>query len=89
MCDMVIIISGLPTSVLRKAAAKSREFEATYGKYRKVLSETNFLNQSWVDEITAIVQKLNNAATNLSCETVSDGSLMELQCKARKLLQQC
>jgi DNA mismatch repair protein MSH6 len=87
---MVIIISGLPTSVLQKAAAKSREFEATYGKYRKVLSETNSLNQSWVDEITTIVQKLNNAATNLSWEeTVSDGSLMELQCKARKLLQQC
>jgi DNA mismatch repair protein MSH6 len=76
--------------VLQKAAAKSREFEATYGKYRKALSETNSLNQSWVDEITTIVQKLNNAATNLSWEeTVSDGSLMELQCKARKLLKQC
>ncbi|WJX79846.1 DNA mismatch repair protein msh6 [Trifolium repens] len=83
-------LAGLPTSVLQKAAAKSREFEATYGKYRKALSETNSLNQSWVDEITTIVQKLNNAATNLSWEeTVSDGSLMELQCKARKLLQQC
>ncbi|XP_045796894.1 DNA mismatch repair protein MSH6 [Trifolium pratense] len=83
-------LAGLPTSVLQKAAAKSREFEATYGKYRNALPETNSLNQSWVDEITAIVQKLNNAATNLSREeTVSDGSLMELQCKARKLLEQC
>ncbi|CAK8544398.1 unnamed protein product [Lathyrus sativus] len=83
-------LAGLPTSVLQKAAAKSREFEASYGKYRNVASETNCLNQSWVDNIIGVVQKLNNAATNLSCdEAVSDSSLMKLQHKARKLLQQC
>lgn len=76
--------------MLQKAAAKSREFEASYGKYRNVTSETNCLNQSWVDKIIGVVQKLNNAATNLSCEeAVSDCSLMKLQHKARKLLQQC
>lgn len=83
-------LAGLPTSVLQKAAAKSREFEASYGKCRKGSSETNSLNQSWVDEIIVIIQKLNNTATNLSCqETVCDPSLRKLQRKARKLLQRC
>lgn len=76
--------------MLQKAAAKSREFEASYGKCRKGSSETNSLNQSWVDEIIVIIQKLNNTATNLSCqETVCDPSLRKLQRKARKLLQRC
>ncbi|TKY61722.1 DNA mismatch repair protein MSH6 [Spatholobus suberectus] len=83
-------IAGLPTSVLQKAAAKSREFEATYGKCRKVSSETNSPNKNWVDEITVIIQKLNNVATNLSCqETIWVRSLSELQDKARELMQRC
>ncbi|XP_052723779.1 uncharacterized protein LOC128193734 [Vigna angularis] len=39
-------IVGLPTSVLQKAASKSREFEASYGKCRKVSSETNSPNKT-------------------------------------------
>ncbi|KAG4916679.1 hypothetical protein JHK87_054236 [Glycine soja] len=79
-------IAGLPTSVLQKAAAKSREFEATYGKCRKVSTVTNSPNKNWVDEIAAIIQKLNNAATQ---ETICVGSLSELQDKARELMQGC
>ncbi|KAL2345471.1 hypothetical protein Fmac_006756 [Flemingia macrophylla] len=83
-------IAGLPTSVLQKAAAKSKEFEATYGKCRKVSTEANSPNKNWVDEIAVIVQKLNNAATNMSCqETICVGSLSELQDKARELMQRC
>ncbi|KHN43463.1 DNA mismatch repair protein Msh6-1 [Glycine soja] len=79
-------IAGLPTSVLQKAAAKSREFEATYGKCRKVSTVTNSPNKNWVDEIAAIIQILNNAATQ---ETICVGSLSELQDKARELMQGC
>ncbi|WP_204985566.1 hypothetical protein, partial [Escherichia coli] len=82
-------LAGLPTSVLQKAAAKSREFEATYGKCRKVSSEANTAN--WVDEIMVMIQKLNNAVTNLSSQekTICIGSLIELQGEARELLQRC
>ncbi|XP_027349607.1 DNA mismatch repair protein MSH6 [Abrus precatorius] len=83
-------LAGLPTSVLQKAAAKSREFEATYGKCRKKSKETNSANQNWFDKIAVIIQKLNNAATNLSCqETICVSSLRELQDKARELMQRC
>lgn len=83
-------IAGLPTSVLQKAAAKSREFEATYGKCRKVSSETNSSKKNWVDEIAVIIQKLNKAATDPSCqETNCVSSLSELQDKARELIQRC
>lgn len=81
-------ISGLPTSVLQKAAVKSREFEASYGKCRKVSSETNSPNKNWVDEITAIIRKLTEIATSLSCQkTLCVGSLRELQDKARESMQ--
>lgn len=73
--------------MLQKADAKSREFEATYGKYR---TEPNSSNQSWVDEIIVLVRKLNNAANNLSCEEmVSDHSIVKLQHEARELLERC
>lgn len=78
-------ISGLPTFVLRNAAAKSKEFEATYGKCRK---ETNLSTQDWVDEMIVIIQRFNNAARDLRCqETVCVSSLSELQGKASELLR--
>lgn len=86
----IIFIPGLPISVLQKAAAKSREFEATYGKCRKVSSETNSTNKNRVDEIAVIIQNLNNAAANLSCqETICVSSLIDIQNKARELMQRC
>ncbi|KAF7804917.1 DNA mismatch repair protein MSH6 [Senna tora] len=82
-------LAGLPTSVLQKAAAKSREFEATYGKHSKVSSENN-TNESWVDEMAVINKSLTNAATNLSFrENLCISSLSELQNKARALLLRC
>ncbi|ESW35166.1 hypothetical protein PHAVU_001G212500 [Phaseolus vulgaris] len=83
-------IAGLPTSVLQKAAAKSGEFEASYGKCRKVSSETNYPSKNWVDEIAAIIQKLTKVATNLSFqETLCIDFLRELQDKARESMQRC
>ena len=76
--------------MLQKAAAKSREFEATYGKCRNVSFETSSSNQDWVDEMIVVMKKLNKAATNLSSqEAICDSSLYELQGRARELLQRC
>ena len=83
------LISGLPTSVLQEAAAKSKDFEATYGKYRKLSPETSS-GHSWVDEMAIIIQNLADAARNLSCqEAICDSILSELQGRARVLLEQC
>ncbi|KAK4273269.1 hypothetical protein QN277_021706 [Acacia crassicarpa] len=81
-------LAGLPTSVLQKAAAKSREFEAAYGKHRKVsLKNKSRSNQSWADEM-AVIQKLINATTDLSFQgNIFDSCLGELHDKARALLQ--
>ncbi|XP_028797259.1 DNA mismatch repair protein MSH6 [Neltuma alba] len=80
-------LAGLPTSVLQKAAAKSREFEAAYGNRREVSPKNNASNQSWADEM-AVIQKLISATTNLSFqENFLDNSLIELHNKARALLQ--
>ncbi|KAF7818144.1 DNA mismatch repair protein MSH6 [Senna tora] len=81
-------IAGLPVSVLNKAAAKSREFESTYGKYRKAYSEKDSSDRNLVNEMVVIIQKLTNSATDLSCqESICSGSLTELQGRARELLQ--
>ncbi|KAJ7973051.1 DNA mismatch repair protein [Quillaja saponaria] len=82
-------LAGLPSSVLQKAAAKSREFEATYGRYRKGSFEN--CRSHLVDEMGVIMQKLFNLAANLSShesfDTLCIGSLSELQHKAGVLLQ--
>ena len=76
--------------MLQKAAAKSREFEASYGKCRKASSEAYSSNQNWVDEIIAMIQYLDCVALNLSCQdSICDSSLSELQGEARELLQRC
>ncbi|KAI4349732.1 hypothetical protein L6164_010292 [Bauhinia variegata] len=82
-------LAGLPTSVLQKAAAKSREFEASYGKCRRIYSDNTSCSQSWVDEMRFIINKLVNTATNSSYQDkLCDSSLpSELQDKARVLLQ--
>lgn len=80
-------ISGLPTCVLQRAAAKSREFEAAYGKHRKASLKNDTSNQSWADEM-AVIKKLISATTNLSFqENLFDSSLGEIHNKARELLQ--
>ncbi|KAL1312736.1 hypothetical protein HN51_039337 [Arachis hypogaea] len=83
-------LAGLPTSVLQKAAAKSKEFEASYGKSRNASLETNSPNQEWVDEMIVVMKMLNKAAANLSYqEGGCDSSLHELKSRARELMQRC
>ncbi|XP_057719078.1 DNA mismatch repair protein MSH6-like [Arachis stenosperma] len=83
-------LAGLPTSVLQKAAAKSKEFEASYGKSRNASLETNSSNQEWVDEMIVVMKMLNKAAANLSYqEGGCDSSLHELKSRARELMQRC
>ncbi|KAK9282095.1 hypothetical protein L1049_005007 [Liquidambar formosana] len=84
-------LAGLPDSILQKAAAKSIEFEATYGKHRK-RSEDNLSIHSLEDDMVVYIQKLIKVAENSSCYESSEGmgigSLTELQHRARMLMQQ-
>ncbi|KAF2304770.1 hypothetical protein GH714_037905 [Hevea brasiliensis] len=70
-------LAGLPDSILEKAAAKSREFEAVYGKHR---------NTS--DEMVVFIQNLIDVAANLSCHSFDSNLFNKLQHRARVLLQQ-
>jgi hypothetical protein len=87
--QLLLFISGLPDSVLQKAAAKSREFETTYGKHPKSFRD-NLSNQSWVGEMVEFVQKFIDIAANLSCskspESNCASALTELQHRAQILL---
>lgn len=88
--QLPLFISGLPDSVLQKAAAKSRIFEDTYGKDRKKF-ENNLSNGSWVDEMVEFVQKFVDVAENLEChespENTGLSSLTELRHRVQILLQ--
>ncbi|KAF5455366.1 hypothetical protein F2P56_024955 [Juglans regia] len=83
-------LAGLPDSVLQKAAAKSREFEDTYGKDKKKF-ENNLSNRSWVDEMVELVQKFVDVAENMGChespENVDLSSLTELRHRVQILVQ--
>ncbi|GAV87389.1 MutS_V domain-containing protein/MutS_I domain-containing protein/MutS_II domain-containing protein/MutS_IV domain-containing protein/MutS_III domain-containing protein [Cephalotus follicularis] len=77
-------LAGLPDCVLQKAAAKSREFEAIYGTHRKASEE------GCDDEMVAFIRNLFNIATEFSsheCSGSAGSSLIELQHRARTLLQ--
>ncbi|KAG6593236.1 DNA mismatch repair protein MSH6, partial [Cucurbita argyrosperma subsp. sororia] len=84
-------LAGLPNCVLTEAAAKSREFEATYGITGEE-SEENLCNHSWVDGTVTLIQKLISLESTLRCndETETNGisSLKQLQQQARILVQQ-
>lgn len=77
-------LAGLPDKVLLRAAAKSREFEAMYGKK----ADDELFSQNWEDKMEVCIQKLINVVENLKSDPTSVGSLTELQCRARMLLQQ-
>lgn len=85
-----MLFSGLPDSLLQKAAAKSREFEATYGKHRKAPGK-NLSFQCSDDKVVEFIKNLNNIAAKLSCrespESKSISCLIELQHRARMLMQ--
>ncbi|BFG43493.1 hypothetical protein CerSpe_297670 [Prunus speciosa] len=82
-------LAGLPISVLQKAAAKSREFEATYGKHRKADS---FFFQSPVDNMVSCIQELISAVekwtSHESTKSIDIDSLTEVWHRARILEQQ-
>lgn len=81
--------SGLPISVLQKAAAKSREFEATYGKHMKADS---FFFQSPLDNMVSCIQELISAVekwtSHESTKSIDIDSLTEVWHRARILEQQ-
>ncbi|KAM7276097.1 hypothetical protein ACFE04_017963 [Oxalis oulophora] len=63
---------GIPDFILKKAAAKSREFEATYGKNMKGPATNTSLIPSHVLETEAFIQNLISIATNFSCHINSE-----------------
>ncbi|CAL0302168.1 unnamed protein product [Lupinus luteus] len=81
-------LPGLRISMLKKAVAKSIEFEAMYDKCRTLSSEANSFEQNLFDEMIAIIQQLFNVVKVLNCrDTILCSTLIELQGKARELLQ--
>lgn len=69
--------SGLPDGVLQKAATKSEEFEAMYGKKRKQ-------SKGWEEEeVVVIMQGLRDCHCGSSADAI-----FELQNRAKILLEQ-
>ncbi|OVA16806.1 DNA mismatch repair protein MutS [Macleaya cordata] len=81
-------LAGTPDSVLQKAAAMSREFEAIYGKHRPGSKEELF-SCDWDEKAAAIIKELGHILSNSSChgdsETKGIALLSELQQTARAL----
>ncbi|KGN45011.1 DNA mismatch repair protein MSH6 [Cucumis sativus] len=84
-------LAGLPNCVLTEAAAKSMEFEVTYGMAGEE-SEVDLCNQTWVDDTTTLIQKLISLESAVRCNDETEkngiGSLKQLQQQARILVQQ-
>ncbi|PPD94263.1 hypothetical protein GOBAR_DD08739 [Gossypium barbadense] len=59
------VIQGLPDSVLRTAASKSREFEAVYGKHRSKGSEDKLPMQS---SLVVFIRELISLTCLKTCE---------------------
>lgn len=80
-------LAGLPDTVLQKAAAKSQEFEDTYGKERK---GNKLSTKKLEDELVVFLQVLNDVAESLSCLESADRTsiypLTKLQDRARTIL---
>lgn len=74
-------LAGLPDSVLLAAAAKSQEFEAVYGKCKR-------RSHRRVVFIQKLVSAIENWKHLKPSEGLGLGSMVELQCRARILLQQ-
>lgn len=86
---MLAPFSGLPDTVLQKAAAKSRQFELSYGKRL----DPKLSGQRWEDEATLIIENLIKIAASNDGHTLTDSStvvcsLAGLQSRARLVLQQ-
>ncbi|KAH9623043.1 hypothetical protein KSS87_003545 [Heliosperma pusillum] len=77
-------IAGIPDCVLRKAAAKSREFEMAFGRHRK-RSDKNVL--SWEDEAARFIQNIIRITSDADLQEIA--SIRQLQRNAKILLEQC
>lgn len=75
-------LAGLPDAVLQKAATKSQEFEKMYG------NKTKQLNQSWEDKMAHILKSLKGFLVDTCCSTSSANGILELQNRAKILLDQ-
>ncbi|KAK1294157.1 DNA mismatch repair protein MSH6 [Acorus calamus] len=88
-CDLTLSPSGIPQTVLQKAAAKSTEFEASYGK-REFMSEGDLESHVKDDEI-AVIKDLLHFPMASSCQSATHSTspslLLELQQRARLVLQ--
>ncbi|KAE8660577.1 DNA mismatch repair protein MSH6 [Hibiscus syriacus] len=73
-------IAGLPDTVLRTAASKSREFETAYGKHRRKGCE-----DSLPDKMVGFIRELMGQSTS---EGTCISSLIELQQRVRMVVQQ-
>lgn len=87
MLSQLILSPGLPDFVLQNAAAKSREFEATYGKHKN--PPENISNHSAVEQMVVLIQKLNSVVANLRCQEFPESisGLIDLQQESRILCE--
>ncbi|KAF9607275.1 hypothetical protein IFM89_033482 [Coptis chinensis] len=83
-------LAGLPNSILQKAAAKSSEFEETYGKHRQASKDS--CNSYRSKKVMVILRDLGNAVANSRCHEAHDKFdvrlLTEIHRRARLLLQE-
>ncbi|EXB28598.1 DNA mismatch repair protein Msh6-1 [Morus notabilis] len=80
-------LAGLSDSVLQNATAKSREFEAMYGKHKK--PPENVYTQSSIEKMAVLIKKLNSVVANSRCEESAESisCLIDLQKEARILCE--
>lgn len=89
---LLVLLSGLPSSVLQKAAAKSREIESIYGRHRKESNDgcdDRSSPQNSEDDIILLIQSLINSIAKMICDDdfkeIHAHSLSDLQQRARML----
>lgn len=89
---LLVLLSGLPSSVLQKAAAKSREIESIYGRHRKESNDgcdDRSSPQNSEDDIILLIQSLINSIAKMICDDdfkeIHAYSLSDLQQRARML----
>lgn len=86
---MFATFTGLPEEVLQRAAAKSEEFEGSYGKRLGY----NISNLTWEDGVSSITRNLVRIAASASdsntlANTKAISSLAHMQYQAKLLLKQ-
>uniref|UniRef100_A0A803M7J7 DNA mismatch repair protein n=1 Tax=Chenopodium quinoa TaxID=63459 RepID=A0A803M7J7_CHEQI len=78
-------LAGIPDGVLFKAAAKSKEFEAVYGRHQK---RSNNSVPDWNEKTIKFFQNLISISSSDDSSNSSIATLSQLQHQARILLEQ-